>query len=159
MDLSREIEVFDIEENEDGTVTIKFDMSQDLLNLFAGIGINKVLIDAANEKLGEQSKTEDTVETLQAKIRDLQKSASEWKSIGAMEMREKAASLMEEKYMSVDITSIISGDEEQGMRLAYKDAAHHIRLLELPQDCVEATNSNFDEHKFREEMFKDFQNT
>lgn len=59
MTVSRDIEIVEIETNGDETVTVTFDMSIELLSLFAGIGIKKVLVDAANENLGAEDESTD----------------------------------------------------------------------------------------------------
>lgn len=51
MTVSQDIEIVGIIDNDDKSVTVSFDMSIESLYFFAGIGIKKVLVDAANEKL------------------------------------------------------------------------------------------------------------
>jgi hypothetical protein len=52
-----QITVIDIKENDDGTFSVQFDMSHELLSLFAGIGIHKVLLETAQEKLESENET------------------------------------------------------------------------------------------------------
>jgi hypothetical protein len=52
-----EFNIVDIKENVDGTFSVQFDMSYELLTLFAGVGIQKVLLEAAQEKLESENET------------------------------------------------------------------------------------------------------
>jgi hypothetical protein len=52
-----EFNIVDIKENVDGTFSVQFDMSYELLTLFAGVGIQKVLLEAAREKLENENET------------------------------------------------------------------------------------------------------
>jgi hypothetical protein len=52
-----EFNIVDIRENVDGTFSVQFDMSYELLTLFAGVGIQKVLLEAAQAKLESENET------------------------------------------------------------------------------------------------------
>jgi len=52
-----EFNIVDIKENDDGTFSVQFDMSYELLTLFAGVGIQKILLEAAQEKLESENET------------------------------------------------------------------------------------------------------
>jgi hypothetical protein len=52
-----EFNIVDIKENVDGTFSVQFDMSYELLTLFAGVGIQKVLLEAAQAKLESENET------------------------------------------------------------------------------------------------------
>jgi hypothetical protein len=54
-----QIEVVDIKENEDGTFSVQFDMTPDVLSLFAGIGIHRVLLEAAQQKLESEGTSDE----------------------------------------------------------------------------------------------------
>jgi len=48
------IEVVSVNENEDGSMSVTFDMDQEFVIAFAKIGLLKVLIDSAKDVLGEE---------------------------------------------------------------------------------------------------------
>jgi hypothetical protein len=48
------IEVVSVNENEDGSMSVTFDMDQESVIAFAKIGLLKVLIDSAKDVLGEE---------------------------------------------------------------------------------------------------------
>ena len=48
------IEVVSVNENEDGSMSVTFDMDQESVIAFAKIGLLKVLIDSVKDVLGEE---------------------------------------------------------------------------------------------------------
>jgi hypothetical protein len=53
-DVKSFIEVVSVVENEDGSMSVTFDMDQESMKAFAKIGLLKVLMDHANETLKEE---------------------------------------------------------------------------------------------------------
>lgn len=49
------LDIVEIIDNDDGSCTVTFDMDQETLKIFAGIGINKVLLDSADKVIKENS--------------------------------------------------------------------------------------------------------
>ena len=54
MKKTTQIEVVSVNENEDGTMSVTFDMDQESVIAFAKVGLLKVLIDAAKDVLNEE---------------------------------------------------------------------------------------------------------